>query len=53
MAYSFKNQFGKENNKIGKIGKGKKITRVQTIIIEGNLNNLCKPLVTRTIIHRD
>lgn len=39
------------NNKVGHPGKGRKVKYVQTIITGGSLNNLCKPLETRTIIH--
>jgi len=39
------------NDHVGKPGKGRKVKRVQTIILGGDPNNKCRPLITRTILH--
>ena len=49
--YQSNSKFLYQNNKVGRPGKGRKVKYVQTIITGGSLNNLCKPLETRTIIH--
>lgn len=51
MPYNVTNYL--ENNKIGKIGKSRKILQVQTILLKGNEMNKCKPCVRVTIIHKN
>ena len=43
----------KENNKIGKMGKGRKISHVQTIVVGGDERNKCRPVYSVTIIHKN
>lgn len=42
-----------ENNKIGRMGKGKKISHIQTIVVGGDERNKCRPVYRTTIIHKN
>lgn len=42
-----------ENNKVGKIGKGRKISHVQTIVVGGDERNKRRPVYRVTIIHKN
>lgn len=42
-----------ENNKVGKMGKGRKISHAQTIVVGGNERNKCRPVYRVTIIHKN
>lgn len=42
-----------ENNKVDKIGKGRKISHVQTIIVGSDERNKCRPVYRVTIIHKN
>lgn len=41
-----------KNNKVGKMGKGRKISHVQTIVVDGNERNKCRPVYRVTLIHK-
>lgn len=42
-----------KNNKVGKMGKSRKISHVQTIVVDGNERNKCRPAYRVTIIHKN
>lgn len=42
-----------ENNKVGKTGKGRKISHVQTIVVDGDERNKCRPVHRKTIIDKN
>lgn len=42
----------KKNNKVRKMGKGRKISYVQTIVVDGDERNKCRPVYRVTIIHK-
>lgn len=42
-----------KNNKVGKMGKGRKISHVQTIVVDGDKRNKCRPAYRVTIIHKN
>ena len=42
-----------ENNKVGKMGKGRKISHIQTIVVGGDERNKCRPVYRVTIIHKN
>lgn len=42
----------KKNNKVRKKGKGRKISHVQTIVVDGDERNKCRPVYRVTIIHK-
>lgn len=42
-----------ENNKVGKMGKGRKISHVQTIVVDGDERNKCRPVYRVTLIHKN
>lgn len=42
-----------KNNKVGKMGKGRKISHVQTIVVNGDERNKCRPVYRVTLIHRN
>lgn len=42
-----------KNNKVGKMGKGRKISHVQTIAVDGDERNKCRPVYSVTIIHKN
>lgn len=42
-----------KNNKVGKMGKGRKISHVQTIVVDGDERNKCRPAYRVTIIHKN
>lgn len=42
-----------ENDKVGKMGKGRKISHVQTIVVSGNERNKCRPVYRVTLIHKN
>lgn len=42
-----------KNNKVGKMGKGRKISHVQTIVVNGDERNKCRPVYRVTIIHKN
>lgn len=42
-----------ENNKVGKMGKSRKISHVQTIVVGGDERNKCRPVYHVTIIHKN
>lgn len=43
----------KENNKIGRMRKGKKISHIQTIVVGGDERNKYRPVYRITIIHKN
>ena len=42
-----------ENNKVGKMEKGRKISHVQTIVVNGDERNKCRPVYRVTLIHKN
>lgn len=42
-----------KNNKVGKMGKGRKISHVQTIVVYGDERNKCRPVYRVTLIHKN
>lgn len=42
-----------ENNKIGKMGKGRKISYVQTIVVGSDERNKYRPIYRVTLIHKN
>lgn len=42
-----------ENNKVGKMEKGRKISHVQTIVVGGDERNKCRPVYRVTFIHKN
>lgn len=42
-----------KNNKVDKMGKGRKISHVQTIVVGGNERNKCRPVYRVTLIHKN
>lgn len=42
-----------KNNKVGKMGKGRKISHVQTIVVDGDERNKYRPAYCVTIIHKN
>lgn len=42
-----------ENNKVDKMGKGRKISHVQTIVVGGDERNKCRPVYHVTLIHKN
>lgn len=42
-----------ENNKVGKMEKGRKISHVQTIVVGGDERNKCRSVYRVTIIHKN
>ena len=42
-----------ENNKISKMGKRRKISQIQTIVVGGDERNKCRPVYRVTIIHKN
>lgn len=42
-----------ENNKVGKMGKGHKISHVQTIVVNGDERNKCRSVYRVTLIHEN
>jgi hypothetical protein len=42
-----------ENNKVDKMGKGRKISHVQTIVVNGDERNNCRPVYRVTIIRKN
>lgn len=42
-----------KNNKVDKMGKGRKISHVQTIVVDGDERNKCRPAYRVTIIHKN
>ena len=42
-----------ENNKVGKMGKSRKISHVQTIVVDGDERNKCRPVYRVTLIHKN
>ena len=42
-----------ENNKVGKMEKGRKINPVQTIVVDGDERNKCRPVHRVTLIHKN
>lgn len=42
-----------KNNKVGKMGKGRKISYVQTIVVGSDERNKCRPVYRKTIIHKN
>lgn len=42
-----------KNNKVGKMEKGRKISHVQTIVVDGDERNKCRPAYRVTIIHKN
>ena len=42
-----------ENNKVGKMGKGRKISHVQTIVVGGDERSKCRPVYRVTLIHKN
>lgn len=42
-----------KNNKVGKMGKDRKISHVQTIVVDGDERNKCRPVYRVTIIHKN
>lgn len=42
-----------ENNKVDKMGKGRKISHVQTIVVSGDERNKCRPIYRVTLIHKN
>lgn len=42
-----------ENNKVDKMGKGRKISHVQTIVVGGDERNKCRPVYRITLIHKN
>lgn len=42
-----------ENNKVVKMGKGRKINHVQTIVVDGDERNKCRPVYRITLIHKN
>lgn len=42
-----------ENNKVSKMGKGRKSSHVQTIVVDGDERNKCRPVYRVTIIHKN
>lgn len=43
----------KENNKVDKMGKDRKISHVQTIVVGGDERNKCRPVYRVMIIHKN
>lgn len=42
-----------ENNKVDKMGKGSKISHVQTIVVDGDKRNKCRPVYRVTLIYKN
>lgn len=42
-----------KNNKVGKMGKRSQISHVQTIVVDGNERNKCRPVYRVTLIHKN
>lgn len=42
-----------KNNKVGKMGKGRKISYVQTIVVGGDERNKCRPVYRVTLIYKN
>lgn len=42
-----------ENNKVVKMEKGRKINNVQTIVVDGDERNKCRPVYRVTLIHKN
>lgn len=42
-----------KNNKVGEMGKGRKISHVQTIIVGGDERNKYRPVYRVTLIHKN
>ena len=42
-----------ENNKVGKMRKGRKISHVQTIVVDGDERNKYRPVYRVTLIHKN
>lgn len=42
-----------KNNKVGKMGKGRKISHVQTIVVDDDERNKCRPAYRVTLIHKN
>lgn len=42
-----------KNNEVGKMGKDHKISHVQTIVVDGDERNKCRPVYHVTIIHKN
>lgn len=42
-----------ENNNVGKMGKGRKISHVQTIVVGGDERNKYRPVYCVTLIHKN
>lgn len=42
-----------ENNKVDKMGKGHKISHVQTIVVDGDERNKCRPVYRVMLIHKN
>lgn len=42
-----------ENKKVGKMKKGRKISHVQAIVVDGDERNKCRPVYHVTLIHKN
>lgn len=42
-----------KNNKVGKMGKGRKISHVQTIVVYVDERNKCRPVYRVMLIHKN
>lgn len=42
-----------KNNKVGKMEKGRKISHVQTIVVDGDERNKCRPVYRVMLIHKN
>lgn len=42
-----------ENNKVDKMEKGRKISHVQTIVVDDDERNKCRPIYHVTLIHKN